>query len=122
MKDFAQRAGMPLLVRALLACAVGMAIIGRAVADNEGVERVATWQELEIAINEGAAHIVLTDHIDARLVVGGDCGSSVCTGASATRTAFQPLETLRSIRVRSRSNVRGCMLCGGATVWPVRAC
>ena len=118
MRDFAQRAGMPLLVRALLACAV--AIIGKA--DNEGVAKVATVQDLEVAIKEGAAHIVLTEHIDARLAEGGGCGSSVCPGASATRTAFQPLETLRSIRVRPRSNVCGCMLCSGAPVWPVRAC
>ena len=89
---------MPLIVRALLASVVGIAFISRAIADNEGVVNVATKEELEVAVNEGAAHIVLTEHIDARLLTTG-CGTATqCTTAS--QTALQPLASLRSIRVR----------------------
>lgn len=96
--------------------AVGIALFGRTAAQEGSLGRnaaqdpvrVASSQELKAAILNGAPHIVLTEHIDAREIPDAACSNKAVCG-EGSKIVLQPQATLRSIRVGP--NYLSCSCC-----------
>jgi hypothetical protein len=110
MAGCVRAAGIATLVQQAVCCILIPLIVSLlGSAAGQDVKTVATEKELDDAIRGGAAHIMVTSHIDARgLQHKSDCPHIGCTVAKIA--ALQPQTTLLSIRVRCRYVIYAC--CG----------